>query len=326
MEAAAWRKLLETIIVDPQERQRIANELGVNPVTLVRWSRGETNPRRENLQRLLQALPAQQQTLTRLLAEEFPAFDLLASEDLSEQIPAEIYSRILNTYVNVPPVQRSWYLSDLILQLALGQLDPNYLGMAMTIAVCMPPSGAACKVRSLRQNAGRGTPPWNTYLDQEILFLGIESLAGYAVSLGHLVSVQSRTEQTHAPVRWEEWEQSAIASPILLGGRVSGCLIVSSTQPEYFLPFRQELIEQYSELLTLVFRPEEFYAHQEIALSLMPSSETQHIRFSQFRQRVSDVLREAFRAQRPITTTEAEQIVWVDLEAELLDLPVSYHG
>lgn len=321
-----WRTLLGGIIADPQERQRIANELGVNPATLMRWSGGETIPRHENLQRLLKALPAQQQTLTQLITEEFPEFNLPAREERSEQIPAEIYSRILNTYVNVPSVQRSWVMSDLISQLALGQLDPNSLGMAITVAHCMPPSRVAHQVHSLRQNAGRGTPPWNTYLDQEMLFLGIESLAGYAVSVGRLIVVQSRTEQTLAPVRWEKWEESAAASPILLGGDIAGCLIVSSTQPGYFLPFRQKLIEQYTELLTLAFRSEEFYAHRDIELSLMPSQEIQHARFSRFRQRVSNVLQEALREQRPITVVEAERIVWADLEAELLGLPVFYHG
>ena len=328
MEVTTWRKLLENTIADAQERQRIANELGVKPITLVRWARGEASPRQENLQRLLKALPAQRQTLIRLLAEEFPAFDMPAGEDTSEQIPSEIYSRILNTYVTVQDGQRSWYMSDLVMQLALGQLDPNHLGMAITIAHCMPPSGVAHnrhKVRSLRQNAGRGTSPWNTYLDQDLLFLGIESLAGYAVSVGHLVAVQNRAEQTQMSVRWEQWEESAVASPIFLGGRVAGCLIVSSTQPGYFLQFRQKLIGQYTELLTLAFRSDEFYAHQDIELGLMPSHEVQKIRFSRFRQRVSDVLREAFREQRKITASEAEQIVWADLETELLGLPVSYH-
>jgi hypothetical protein len=78
--------------------------------------------------------------------------------------------------------------------------------------------------------------------------------------------------------------------------------------------------------LTLAFTSEEFYTLQEIELRPIPSQEIQQIRFSQFRQRVSNVLQEAFREQRPITTTEAEQIVWAGLETELLDLPVSYHG
>ncbi len=326
MDAPDWRKLLENVIADAQERQRIANVLGVNPVTLARWARGESNPRRENLQRLVKALPAYQQTLTRLLADEFPAFDASAGEDISEQIPAEIYSRILNTYVTTQDAQRPWYLSDLIMQMALGQLDPNNLGMAITIAHCMPPSGAVHKVRSLRQIAGRGIFPWNTYLDQEPLFLGIEALAGYAVTVGHLVTVQSRTEMTQVSVRWEKWEESAVGSPILLGGRIAGCLIISSTQPGYFLEFRQKLIGQYTELLTLAFRPEEFYALQQIELSLMPSDEIQNMRISRFRQRVSEVLQDTFREQRQMTVREAEQIVWADLESELLDLPVSCHS
>jgi len=324
MDAPDWRTLLENVIADAQERQRVANVLGVNPVTLARWVRGESIPRRDNLQRLVKALPAQQQTLTRLLANEFPAFDLSRDEDVSEQIPAEIYSRILNTYVTTQDAQRTWYLSDLIMQLALGQLDPNNLGAAITIAHCMPPSGIDHKVRSLRQMAGRGTYPWNTFLDQEPLFLGIEALAGYAAAVGHLVAVQSRDEMTQVSVRWEKWEESAVASPVLLGGRIAGCLIVSSTQPGYFLEFRQKLIRQYTELLTLAFRPEEFYAHQQIELSQMPSDEVQNMRISRFRQRVSEVLQDTFRESRPITMMEAEQIVWADLEAELLDLPDPY--
>jgi hypothetical protein len=155
------------------------------------------------------------------------------------------------------------------------------------------------------------------------LFLGIESLAGYAVSVGHLVPIQSRTELTQVSVRWEEWEESAVASPILQGGRVAGCLIVSSTQPGYFLPFRQKLIGQYTELLTLAFRSEQFYTHEDIELGLMPSYEVQIPRFSQFRQRISEALRDAFREGRSMTAEGAEEIVWADLEAELLGLSVS---
>ena len=32
-----WRDLLAKSIEEPQERQRIARELGVTPVTLMRW-------------------------------------------------------------------------------------------------------------------------------------------------------------------------------------------------------------------------------------------------------------------------------------------------
>ena len=48
-ELPSWRVLLGQLIHDPQERNRIANELGINPATLVRWAHNETNPRPQNL-------------------------------------------------------------------------------------------------------------------------------------------------------------------------------------------------------------------------------------------------------------------------------------
>ncbi len=36
-----WRSLLKSIISDPQERQRLAEELGIKPITLIRWVNGE---------------------------------------------------------------------------------------------------------------------------------------------------------------------------------------------------------------------------------------------------------------------------------------------
>jgi len=47
-----WRELLGHIIEDPQERQRIAQELGISPITLSRWVKSDSmKPRPHNLQR-----------------------------------------------------------------------------------------------------------------------------------------------------------------------------------------------------------------------------------------------------------------------------------
>ncbi len=70
-EPPTWRDLLGSIIQDPHERQRIANELGVNPVTLMRWVHNEATPRQQNLQLLFKALPQHQTVLRELIAEEF---------------------------------------------------------------------------------------------------------------------------------------------------------------------------------------------------------------------------------------------------------------
>ncbi|HEX6479933.1 MAG TPA: helix-turn-helix transcriptional regulator, partial [Ktedonobacteraceae bacterium] len=185
-ETHTWRTLLGTILQDLQERQRIATELGMNPMTLIRWANNETKPRVQNLQQLLRALPVKyRQPMIELLTIEFPEFALVVKssvdEDSAQEIPSAFYTGVLRAHATTARQQRFWSISNLILQQALGQLDSNQLGMEITVAQCMPASNAE-KVRSLRERIGRSTKPWTTNLEQRAMFLGIESLAGYALT------------------------------------------------------------------------------------------------------------------------------------------------
>ena len=325
-ETHTWRTLLGTILQDLQERQRIATELGMNPMTLIRWANNETKPRVQNLQQLLRALPGKyRQSMIELLTIEFPEIALVVKnsmdEDSSQEIPSEFYTRVLRAHATTPRQQRFWSISNLILQQALGQLDSNQLGMEITVAQCMPPCNAS-KVRSLRERIGRGTKPWNTNVEQRVMFLGIESLAGYALTTLRQLVIQDRSERQNLfPGSWVEYEESAVACPITYDGRVAGCLLVSSTQPGYLLPFRQQLIQNCADLLVLAFVPEEFYASEEIELYPMPSPQIQVGHFSHLRQRISDVMLESYKNQRPINVLEAEQIVWQQIEKEFLYMP-----
>jgi hypothetical protein len=209
-----------------------------------------------------------------------------------------------------------------VLNQALGQLDPNGLGMAITVAQCMPPSRDG-KIRSMREAAGRGTPPWQSTLTRDALFLGIESLAGYAITKGRTFTAENRIDRLgFYPIRWEEWEESAVVSPIWFEYRIAGCLVASSTQASYFLPFRQNLIEQYAKLMTLAFEPEDFYEQQDIQLMIMPEREVQQTKASNFRQRLSTVLLEVGRNQQTIDIEQSELLVWKQLEEEFLELLV----
>lgn len=81
---STWRQLLERIIADPQERQHIAEELKVNPVTLMRWALGTSNPRRHNITRLITVVPPEfRQTFTTSLLEEYGDFVALQEIALS---------------------------------------------------------------------------------------------------------------------------------------------------------------------------------------------------------------------------------------------------
>ena len=325
-ETTTWRELLGSIIQDPQEKRRLANELGINPVTLTRWVNNESSPRSQSIQRLLNALPQHRKALLDQLIDEFGGFiaetEGSLTEDLLNKIPSEFYIRVLRTRATIPKVLRFSSLCDLILQQALEQLDPNRVGIAVTVVRCMRPS-VDKKIHSLRENIGRGTPPWESNLDQQAILLGAESLAGHAVTLGRLVVNQDLSEkQSLSPGYHGQWEESAAAAPIMREGKVSGCLLVSSSQTNYFQQSRQTLIESYADLIALAFDAVEFYDTRQIELGLVPYQEVQKSYLSGFRQRLSETMIQATKNQQPLTIFEAEQIVWQQFEEELLRLPL----
>ena len=322
----SWRDLLKTLIRETHEKQRIAHAVGVNAVTLSRWVNNSSVPRPVHLRQLIPLIPIQYRShMLELIREEFPNFSFAhpetAHEDEQDDIPSEFYSRVFNAYAVTPPLQRSWSIMSLILQQALGQLDPHQVGMALTLVQCMPPSLDG-KVCSLRENSGHGTPPWSSSLEPYALFLGAESLAGYVVSSCHPRVIQNSQEQQGVlPAHWVEWEKSAAAYPIFRADRVAGCLLISCTQPDYFTPVRQKLLQQYAELLVMVFEPHEFYDLQLINLHVLPYYLVQKKHMSNFRQRVSNLMRERLRQGGTIDLREAELLVWQQVERELWQLP-----
>src|SRR5690242_793275 len=117
-EPRTWRELLELVTSDPMERLRIAETVGVNPVTLIRWATYKSNPRTDNLRLLLNALPQYRQQLAQLLAVEYPHIlnDVSHSVAIEEQVPSAFYARVLNAYTTSPPLLRASSVSILILQ------------------------------------------------------------------------------------------------------------------------------------------------------------------------------------------------------------------
>ena len=194
--------------------------------------------------------------------------------------------------------------------------------MSITLVQCMPPSRAhGNKICSLRERAGKGTFPWAADLEHLALFLGMESLGGYATESRHIVNVDDLRKAKLLPAYQTEYEISAAAHPIMLGGRVAGCLSASSTQVAYFTQARQALLAAFSDLASLAFEKEEFYPADMIELRVMPKPEMQRPILSTFRQRVSKTLTNAAHQRLHMSNLEAEQKVWSELEDELLNLP-----
>ena len=320
-EPETWRDLLRNIISDPREKQRLSESLGVREITLTRWVSQESDPRPQNLRNLLNALPQHRERFLDLIREEegFEEFSNSIVENSLQEIPSPFYTRIFAARASTIENMRFWSICNLILQQALGQLDPDRLGMSINVVRCMTPSANDKKVHSLRESVGTGTPPWTGNLEQKAMFLGAESLCGYVVTLCRPAANQNIDDpQNLTPAHRTENEKSAAVHPILFAGRIAGCLLVSSTQYNYFLPqARLTLIEHYANLLALAFEPNDFYEPGQIELRMMPNQQIQKKYFADFRVRVANTMIEASKNKRPVNNIQAEEIVWQQLEEEL---------
>ncbi|MDQ2714801.1 MAG: GAF domain-containing protein [Chloroflexota bacterium] len=325
-ELQKWRTVLGTIIENVQERRHIATSLGISPVTLTRWANNESNPRAHNLQQLLSALPEHASPLLKLIREEFPEFAEQSSEGEDEPLAypyPQFYANVLQAVVSTAPMLRFWTICNLILQQSLQQLDPHHLGMVITIINCTPP-GPENKVRSLNIHLGQSTKPWDRNWGRWPLLLGIETLSGYVVATGHAVTIQdAKKDHLHYPTLLVEKLNSAYATPIRHIDGIAGCLCICSTQPHYFTQSRQNLIQNYANLLTLAFDPEQFYEPASIELGVMPPEDVQRPYFANFHQRLIVILKRAAEQGVAINQQVAEQRVWQEIEKEILQASIT---
>lgn len=321
-EPATWQEFLGQLIANPQARERLAAAVHVRPITLQRWTEGVSRPRVENIRSLIKHLPREAYPLfMRLLIIDFPELpgEEVPAERFFQGIPAEFYARALSNLALTPTSIYRQSMQDLILQQALQHLDPDQHGLAVTLAVCVPPRSGQ-RVRSLREIGGLATPPWPRNLVERLRFLGSESLVGYVIVHTRPCVINSQDEMTFFPVQWAEYERSKAIFPILRHARVVGSLIISSTHEHFFTPPRVAVIEDYAHLATCIFEPEESFDSHEIDLRLMPPYERQRPYFAGYNQRVAQKLAEAHAMGQQITSQQARQLVWQDLEDIMIQI------
>jgi transcriptional regulator with XRE-family HTH domain len=318
-----WRELLERLTERPAERQRVAEALGVTPYTVTRWIEGRSEPRMQNLKRLPEVFPGYTRLFSELIQAELvpnaPPPSSLPSSSPQQEVPAEYLIHVLAAYATSGGPFRSWSMRTLILQQAIGQLDPDQVGMEVTLTQCVPPEPGQC-VRSLCERMGIGTAPWKSGVSRRLLFLGAESLSGWTVGRGEPGVVQNmEQDQDPLPFRAGPYEKSAVAWPLQRAGKIAGCLLVSSTQVNYFTPTHLTYIEIYANTLALSFSDEEFYDLRHIALHEMPvlSRQQEYTSIAQLRDRVARLRREQAYS---LSEAQAEVLGLQQMEAELLTL------
>jgi hypothetical protein len=311
-----WQELLRQIISDPLEHLRIAKEMGVNPITLTRWSNRTSVPRLGNLRQLLEALsPYHRQKMLPLLQKDFPNIvsDNPLDEEVTAEIPAVFYANIMNVYTTSPPILRSSAICITIFQQMLRHLDPLKLGLKVVICHCMAPAEGE-KVHSLYMTQGRATKPWESMIDNEIGFMGLESQVGSVISRGHPIIMQSSKERMQHFSTVAPYSESVAAYPLIYFDQVAGALCVASTQPKYFTQAHIELMQSYAELFVLAFEPDQFYPLREIELGIMPPRSVQEPYLEKFQTEVTMRMREAERNGQRLRRADAEYAVWKNLE------------
>ncbi len=322
---SSWQDLLRDIIGNPVEREQLAKAVGVRSITLYRWVNGESSPRPHNLRQLLSALPYEQRNrMAALLEKEHLDFSESSLSDSLDQLEFPFVRQVLELRATTSEVVLFWTLCHKVLQHALRRLDPERIGMSIRVVLCMPP-GSDGKIHSLHESVGQGTPPWRDDLEQEAIFLGAESLAGYVVTSCRPAVVQNlASENFRLPAYRAEHELSAMVTPILYASQVAGCVLVSSTQTDYFnSSSRLSLISDYTQLIALAFTPEQFYPPEWLELRVMPSFDAQRVLLTSFRERVIALMKEAAKEEQPLTHAQAEQLAWQQLEEELIHIPSS---
>ncbi|HTK06709.1 MAG TPA: GAF domain-containing protein [Ktedonobacteraceae bacterium] len=317
-----WRQLLGKIICNPLERQRVADLIGVKPITLTRWSIHKSTPKLDALRSLLRALPHHQTEMRSLLAADFPALasELQESDSLIFEVPSAFYGRVLSTCTTCPPLLRKTTICTLLLQQMLAHLDPHHQGMTLLLLLCVPPRDGR-KVRSLYTAFACAHPSWENYLEQRGGFFGAESQPGYALHAGHPIVTHYQDEQNWLyPTYLFDFAECIVSSPLLLGDQTAGCLSLTCTQKYTFTQAHLDLIQAYTDLLTVAFEISDFYSFPEIELELMPPHALQQPYLAQFRQRVTQHTIQSAQQQLPLTRAQAELSVWQTLEEDLLYL------
>jgi EcoEI R protein C-terminal len=255
---------------------------------------------------------------------------LLASEEqMLSTISSKFVSQVLASRAITPSHLRFWTIADMILHQAIDQFDQSHRRIAMWITRCTYPiqegkAEEAKMVRSLHVILGYHANRPLDHIEQEGMFLGIESAEGEVLTTGHpIIYPNLRQADILIPKTPVIDHSSAAICPIVYHGLVAGTLSVVSTHEDYLLiPEHATLVQQYSNVLALVFEDTDFVSPHNIMLSVMPSFEIQKKHLAHFGRQTAEEMIENLNQGKSISNIEVENIIWHRLEEELLALDI----
>jgi transcriptional regulator with XRE-family HTH domain len=315
-----WQAILCKNLENGAERERLSQALGINPITLMRWARGKSNPQRSYLARLIKVVqPEFRSDLHNALLEKYPDMRKNFQEETVDNVPSFLYREVLRERGAIIEHLHPWQLSNKILDEALRLLDPHRLGMAITPVLCMPPDSTGM-IETLHEQGGRGTQPWASDLEHMSIFLGGNSLAGNVVQRGRPEKVEDIKNERSIPCFAfpEKREVSAAAWPLHYEGRIAGCLLAVSTQVGHFIPERMALLEHFASLYALLLSTNTFYPSTALRLHWLLEGEDQLRYLRSFRETFSKLMITSRNDGKPFSHVEAELLAWQKIENQLI--------
>jgi len=223
----------------------------------------------------------------------------------------DIYRRVFELReTTIEDGLRRWQITQAIFEDALLRLDPKRFGLSILYARLMPSREDG--IHSLYELEMRGSYPWPFTLESKT-YLGSTTLAGTAAMLQRMQQWDDLDSNGRLQIMVDDLERSACAQPVMLAGRMAGVLVVSSTQPGFFMDqaLCQSVVE-YARLLTLAFNDRDFYPCSQVHLKPMPDLQWQRAEMS--RLYVSRVVACASKENLPLP--EAEEYVLREMEEE----------
>jgi hypothetical protein len=317
-----WRQILDKILSDQQEFDRLVKALSVDPRTLKGWAKGTSNPRSQGLLLLLHNLPAAyQDILPQLVQTEFPdVYEqyeamLRKVEITATTIPAVLYERVLQERATTLHPLARWGVGSSVLRTLITQLSQGSELVVAVLVSCVPPGPGESHVTRLQE--------WVVETNEENVrepryYMGMNSLAGYVLEMGK-PCVYNELQSFPTPVATDAFTASmaSVAGyPICQNGSFGGVLLIYSTAPRFFSRRKLDLLQKYSDLCALAFREEAFFPQESIFLQIIPERETQMATLALLREKIHELMASAERKEEPMTYRQAEELVLKQLFAK----------
>jgi hypothetical protein len=223
----------------------------------------------------------------------------------------DIYRRVLELRETmIEDGLRCWQIIQAIFEDALLRLDPKRFGLSIVYAKLMPPREDG--IHALYELEMRGSYPWPYSLESKT-YLGSTTLAGMVAMLQRMQQWDDLDGSGRLQIMVDDLERSACAQPVMFAGRMAGVLVVSSTQPGFFMDKAVcRSVVEYARLLTLALNGRDFYPCSQIQLKPMPDLKWQREELS--RTYVGRVLTCASKGN--LSLPKAEEHVRQEMEEE----------